>query len=534
MITAAAAAHPRLLAPSQLQDLDPQALARLQDHKFSAHVRTLLAHCSPYYARLFRQHGVDPEAIDGIDAWQRLGLPLVRKDAFRAEPDAFTLQPQDNDRAGAVDAYRRFASTVGALPAVVPIWSWPRLQVEQLIARPFASADLGDDAQACATLFGTSGVFLSGGSSGAPVPIKHGRLDRELFQIATRRLHGAMVNDMHLKGDTVVSATLYPQAPHMGFWMTTWGFEAVAHTHLGLSGAGMLGTERLAELALQYSVNTYAGIPSYFRNRFIPALAAGARTSGHRLPERIAISLGGEPVTSTCRDDVRDILLGAGAGEVTVLGGYGASESRFHLWYECTEGSGYHSAAPDMVACRVVSLRADGGWDFVPDGEEGQLVQFPLEGTGTVLAGFLLGDSVVMTHEHCPHCGVRGPRLLRVGRASDTQTQLMAMGTVESKIRGATVNLQDLREQLLRAPRIAEIQLVIRHRIAGDSESADELVVRCAAAPDVSTQGLAAEVARLTKHVSELTPVVELVKLDELLGRSLKFSWLLDQRVPRA
>lgn len=518
------AAPPRLLAPAQLRDLDAASLSRFQDRKFAWHVRTLLAH-GPHYRRAFSEAGVDPEQVDGIAAWHRLGLPLVRKDAFRADPESFTIAPHGD---AALAAYGRYVHALGPLPDTVPLWSWPRLQVEQRVPAVLRSAK-PEGGAAAAFLFGTSGVFLSGGSSGTPVPIRHSRLDRELFQIATRRLHGFLVDGLHRRGDEVVSATLYPQAPHMGFWMTTWGFEAVAHTHLGLSGAGVLPTERLAELALAYRVNAYAGIPSYFRNRFVPALVACARESGVRLPERMAISLGGEAVTQGCRDHVRSMLLDAGVRDVTVLGGYGASESRFHLWYECTEGAGYHSAAPDMVACRVVRVRPDGSWEFVPDGEEGLLVQFPLEGTGTCLTGFILGDTVAMTHDRCPHCGVSGPRLLRVGRASDVDAQMAAMGTVESKIRGATVNLVDLREQLLRSGGVAEIQLLIRRRVAGDAASADELVVRCAPAADGSAAS-AAQIAQRTKILCEITPVVEMVGLDDLLGRSLKFAWLVDER----
>jgi len=521
------AAPSRLLARAQLRDLDAASLARFQDRKFAWHVRTLLAH-APHYRRAFHQAGVDPEQIGNIADWHRLGLPLVRKDDFRCDPESFTIAPQGDGMPAALAGYGRYVDALGPLPDTVPIWSWPRLRVEQRIPSTLTSAKL-EGGVVEAFLFGTSGVFLSGGSSGTPVPIRHSRLDRELFQIATRRLHGFLVDGLHRRGDQVVSATLYPQAPHMGFWMTTWGFEAVAHMHLGLSGAGVLPTERLAELALAYRVNVYAGIPSYFRNRFVPALVAHARDSGVRLPERMAISLGGEAVTPACRSDVRTMLRDAGVQEVSVLGGYGASESRFHLWYECTEGEGYHSTAPDMVACRVVRVREDGTWEFVPDGEEGLLVQFPLEGTGTCLTGFILGDTVVMTHDRCPHCGVTGPRLLRVGRASDVDAQMTAMGTVESKIRGATVNLVDLREQLLRSNGVAEIQLVIRRRVAGDAASPDELVVRCATAPGADGPS-AAQIVQRTKVLSEITPIVEMVGLDELLGRSLKFPWLVDER----
>ncbi|VTU23117.1 phenylacetate--CoA ligase family protein [Variovorax sp. PBL-E5] len=521
---------PRLLTPQQLRDGTREALHDFQDRKFRAYAGSMLRR-SRYYLALFERHGVRAEDIEGIDCWQRLGLPLVRKDAFRDDGDAFELGTAAGEPDAAVASYRQFVEQIGALPAVVPIRSWQRLHVEQGVPAVFRDKPAETAAQIFQAVFGISGVFLSGGSSGVPVAVKHTRLDRQLFEIATRRLHAAMVDHLHALEETVVSATLYPQAPHMGFWMTTWGFEAIAHTHIGLSGAGILPTERMAELALQYGVNVYAGIPSYFRNRFVPALVEQAQAGRFPMPRRIAITLGGEPVTPACRTEVRTLLLNAGAQDVRITGGYGASESRFHLWYECVEGSGYHSAAPDLVACRIVRVEEDGHWTFLPDGEEGLLVQFPLDGAGTVLAGFLLGDSAVMTHERCPHCGVQGPRLLRVGRVADLAAQRAIMGTVEFKIRGATVNLEDLREQLLRDAGVAEVQLLIRHRDPSDSASPDELVVRCAPADaDVRSEEMLQRVARLTKRVSELTPLVELVTLDDLLGRGLKFSWLVDQR----
>lgn len=522
---------PRLLSHEQIRNSTREALHEFQDRKFASYARTLLASCSPYYARLFAAHGVAPGDFRGVASWRDLGLPLVRKDAFRHDPDAFVLGMASDGEAGAVHAYHAYAAEVGGLPAAVPIRSFPGLEAVHAISHPWFTGAAPASPSGYEALFGRFGVFLSGGSTGVPVPVRHSRLDRDLYQIATKRLHAALVEPLHESGSRVSATTLYPQAPHMGFWMTTWGLEAVSHSFLTLSGGGVLPTERLAELALRYQVNVLAGIPSYFRNRFLPALVDASRASRLPMPPDVAISLGGEPVTERCIADVRAALHDIGARRVQVVGGYGASESRFSLWYECQPGSGYHCATPDLAAARIVRMNDDGSWDFVDDGEEGLLVLFPLEGTGTVLAGFVMGDSARMTHEVCPHCGFRGPRLLDVGRLADVAAQQAAMGTVELKIRGATVNLEDVRSRLLDDPDVQEVQLVIRKRIEGDPDSQDVLLVRVAVrrtAPDGEEVGR--RVVRLTKHVSEVTPSVEVVAIEQLLGSGIKFQPIVEQR----
>ena len=521
---------PRLLSDEQIRGLSRAALHDFQDRKFASYASTLLASCSPFYRRLFAAHGVKAEDLRSIGDWQRAGLPLVRKDAFRQEPESFVLGATHDDEASALGAYRDYAGQAGHLPSIVPIRSFRTLAALHVSSHPWFTASPPDGAAAYEALFGRFGVFLSGGSTGVPVPVRYSRLDRDLYQIATKRLHAALVERLHEKGAQVRATTLYPQAPHMGFWMTTWGLEAVSHGFLTLSGGGVLPTERLVELSLRYGINVFAAIPSYFRNRFMPALAVAAKALDLPLAKEVAVTLGGEPVTERCIADVSRDMQAIGAEAVRIVGGYGASESRFNLWYECRPGSGYHSAAPDLAAARIVRVNDDGTWDFVEDGEPGLVVQFPLDGTGTVLAAFVIGDSATMTHDACPHCGVRGPRLVNVGRIADIAAQQVAMGTVELKIRGATVNLEDVRSRLLDDPDVQEVQLVVRKRVDGDPDSQDDLLVRVAARGAAETRGLGDRVGRIAKLVGEVTPSVEIVAIERLLGDGIKFQAIVDRR----
>lgn len=521
---------PRILTSEQIASLGREDLYRFQNEKFKWYVRTILAPHSPFYARLLREHGVSPDNLDGIDAWERLRLPLVRKSHFRADVEGFVLRP-NGSRAEAVKSYQAFVEAVGALPPVAPIRSYSDLLVEQTIPKVFSTRSPLPDDQTYTSLFEPSGTFFSGGSSGAPISTKHTRLDRELFELSTKRLHATLVDGLHEQNVRVVATNLYPQAPHMGFWMASWGLGAVSHAFLGMSAAGTMPTERLAELSLLNGVNVFAGIPSYFRNRFLPALVEAARSGVAPMPKHMAVVLGGEVVGARCRNDVRELLTSAGAESVHVVGGYGATESRFNLWYECDEGHGYHSASPDLAATRIVKMDSDGRWAFARDGEEGLVAHFPLDGTGTVLCGFLLGDAGVMSHEPCPRCGFRGPRLVKVSRVTDFQAQVVAMGTIEQKIRGTTVNLEHLREEIAALPDVAEVQLVLRHRVADDSASPDELVVRLATPLAAGEhKGFAARIADAAKQASEVTPVVEIVSMTELLGSELKFRPIIDLR----
>lgn len=82
---------PRILTGREISRGLAESLHSFQDKKFRWHVQTMLAECSPYYSELFAERGIKPESITGISSWLEHGLPLIRKDMFRAEADKFRL-----------------------------------------------------------------------------------------------------------------------------------------------------------------------------------------------------------------------------------------------------------------------------------------------------------------------------------------------------------------------------------------------------------------------------------------------------------
>jgi phenylacetate-coenzyme A ligase PaaK-like adenylate-forming protein len=521
----------RLLATREIGRMERSEIERFQDRKFAAWVQTVLLPGSAAYRDLFRARGVSGEDISGIRDWQRLGLPLIRKSDYRVAVDHYRLRLS----AEGLDHYAQFCATVGDLDAEVEVARFRGLTVRVATAgmRGAAMGAATDPAVtevAADYLDGVAGAFLTGGTSGAPTPVYHSRLDRDLFRIAAARLaaaHGAWLDARHAR---VVAANLYPHAAHQAWWVLHWGLDAAAHGLIGLSGGGVTPTERIVELLSLFEVSLVTGMPGYIRNRLVPAMKTAAR-AGRRFAPHMVVSLGAETIPGIARDEIAAELHAAGVDHVWVCGAYGASELRFLVFAECPGHASYHSVAPDLAAVRTVSLRSPDDWTFTEPGEEGAVAVFPLDGTGTSLVGFLLGDLATLAPHRCDACGSATDRLLELRRETDVELQLQLMGVVEGKVRGATVNLSDLREQLLTLAGVQEVQLVVERTDMADAAAQDVLRVRVAPREgEGRTAELVTAVAATTKRLTEVQPVVETVALADLHAATLKFRAIVDAR----
>jgi len=160
------------------------------------------------------------------------------------------------------------------------------------------------------------------------------------------------------------------------------------------------------------------------------------------------------------------------------------------------------------------------------------VVQFPMDGAGTLIEGFLLGDRAVQLSGPCPVCGSHVERFVNPLRADELDTQLMVMGLVEQKVKGASVNLTDLRTQLMEMPEISELQLIISKQDLSDSGSPDVLKIHITPEDDISIgeDELIEKVKAKTKQLSEITPEVKTMDINELMGEGLKFKGIVDER----
>jgi hypothetical protein len=253
-----------------------------------------------------------------------------------------------------------------------------------------------------------------------------------------------------------------------------------------------------------------------------------------KFADHVAVSLGGEKIIPPVRNEIRDMLHEMGVKEVRITGAWSASETRFNFLGECDafQETGYHSTGWDKVAYRIVKMKSTDDWEFAKPGEEGFVAQFPMDGAGTLIEAFLLGDKAVQLSGPCPVCGSRVERFVNPLRANELDTQLMVMGLVEQKIKGASVNLTDLRTQLMEMPEISELQIIVSKQDLSDAGSPDILKIHITPEGDISIgeDELIEKVKAKTKQLSEITPEVKLMDINELMGDGLKFKGIVDER----
>ncbi|MEM2916672.1 MAG: hypothetical protein QXT19_04955, partial [Candidatus Woesearchaeota archaeon] len=146
-------------------------------------------------------------------------------------------------------------------------------------------------------------------------------------------------------------------------------------------------------------------------------------------------------------------------------------------------------------------------WDFAPKEQGGYTTIWNIDGAGTLLEGYFVGDTCdTIIAEKCPKCGLGVERIFGISRIKDTEAQLKLTGMVEAKVKGARINLVAIREALLRIPEVAEAQIIARK---------DQLIIRIA--PKTSRKTAEPKVSEaIRKLMLEATPKIEYLTLEKL------------------
>jgi phenylacetate-CoA ligase len=119
--------------------------------------------------------------------------------------------------------------------------------------------------------------------------------------------------------------------------------------------------------------------------------------------------------------------------------------------------------APELFHLAVVD--EDGA--PVPDGQPGLLCLSHLDRRGTVLLRYVLGDTVVLSHDPCPRCGRSGERVVaHLGRTGS-----------RVKIRGQLVDRRVLLDALYTIDGLGVYQARLRRENPPSPANMDELVV---------------------------------------------------------
>lgn len=361
------------------------------------------------------------------------------------------------------------------------------------------------------------------GRSAEPVPFLYTSHDLANLDVTGRRLMevgGSRPEYRH--------ANLFPYAPHLAFWQAYHAGIAYNTFMVGTGGGKVMGTDGNIGLIDKIKPEVIIAMPTFLYHVLDTAVEGGMRWEGLRM-----LVLGGEKVPEGMRRKLRALCAELGAGQIDVLSTYGLTEAKA-AFSECpvpagAEPSGYH-LSPDLGLVEIVDPETG---RRLPDGEPGEIVYTPLDARGTVVLRYRTGDLISggLTHEPCPYCGRRCPRLVGdISRVSEFR--LLDI----HKIKGTLVNFNALEHALDDAEELRAWQVEIRKR-DDDPYECDELHLAVTPKkPGFDRDELERALRKRFQRATETTPnEIRIVPLDELkealgVGRLLKEEKIVDLR----
>ena len=409
-----------ILTRAELTELDWPAIEAIQNNKLRAAAKYLLPQ-TPVYRQLFSACGVDPSKIRSVEDWKKSGLPLIRKKLFLDKGRDFIVRPQFEAEkifllylkyAWSLDKSEGIRLALSALLALL-VDPWHRKLKREV--RSFFVPKMP--------------IFAGGTEYGRPTAVLMTAKQKRHQMFNTAEICAYLTICRHFKDDdNLTLMNLFPYAPHIAWQIINLTADWWADMNLCTASGGFLNTEKLTSMAKVSAPNLYAGMIDYFVNIFLPkAIEAGVKQEG-----RVLFLNGGTKMLEVQRELARTLLESMGAKDPVVLDGYGASEIKEATLVECEEGTGLHHIAPLVSIIRTVRIGKDNNpdsdliydWDFTPDAEGGYAAIWNIDGAGTLLEGFLLGDHYDRIETGpCPHCGLNVQRIYNVNRIADLETE---------------------------------------------------------------------------------------------------------------
>jgi phenylacetate-coenzyme A ligase PaaK-like adenylate-forming protein len=441
-------------------------MSRRQAAQLRRFLRDVVLPFSPYYARLFREHGLRADDIRSLDDLRR--IPFTTKRDLLNTPEhperakEFIITPDPR-------ALARRPSTL--LRALVRGRSRVQRELESEFRPTF--------------------LTLTTGRSADPVPFLFTRHDLDQLADAGRRLFSVCgaARDMRL-------LNMFPFAPHLAFWLAHFGAQEFGVFTASTGGGKVAGTEGQLRFMRRLKPDVLIGMPTFVYHVLQQAVEESLRCENLR-----RIVLGGEKVPAGLRRKLVELAAGLGA-DIDVVATYGFTEART-AWAECPHpndepATGYH-LYPDLGIFEVID--PDTG-EPLPPGTPGELVFTPLDGRGTVVLRYRTGDVIDggLSHQRCPRCGRTVPRL--VGQIS-RRTEVREMRL--DKIKGTLVDFNELEHLLDDDPRVGAWQIELRKR-HDDPLDVDELILHVNQRDGGNAQTLARELGNRVLDRTEIHP----------------------------
>ncbi len=458
---------------SELRNIQDRALARL--------VREELYPFSAWYRRVFDEAGVDPRSIQGVADLAR--LPFTTKQDL--------LAAQTNPARSMDFILRPTPESIRA--------HWPLTRKLELLLGGARARE------ALAYSYTPNFLTFTTGRSSEPVGFAYTPHDLEVLGESIARMFDIAKIDSY--DERIVN--LFPFAPHLAFWALTIGGFTTGRLVVPSGGGKVMGTDGSLKLAERIGATALVGTPG-----FLYHMLRHAANEKRNLSHVKTIVLGAEKVPPGLKVKMREALQACGAGEVTILGTYGFTESRM-AFAECPTSyevsSGYH-VFPDLGVFEVVEPHSG---EVLPEGSDGELVYSGLTGHGTCVLRYRTGDLCVggMTNAPCPHCGRTLPRIASELRRVSEQHALNL-----TKIKGTLVDLSTMGSVLMQLHSVEEWQVVLSKR-NNDPLELDELEVRFSPLGSADPETTAREIKKAIFDATEVAPNrVRAVPIAELLA----------------
>lgn len=243
-------------------------------------------------------------------------------------------------------------------------------------------------------------LIATSGTTGYNVPFFYTRYDIELFSASYRALA-----EMVGVREGWKALNLFPFAPHLAFY-----FIMLAHLtgkwfiyHTG--GGGVTPTKKALETMGRLKPEVLIGIPSYVYHFVRTGAEMGTDFSHVKL-----ILTAGEKFPLGSQYRIAEMLEMGGATDVRIMDVYGTTEMRT-AYPTCTPHSMEYHTFPDL---HIVELVDPETGEQVGEGERGALAITNIDGRGTAVLRFLIGDIFEggISFETCPSCGSSAPRLM--------------------------------------------------------------------------------------------------------------------------
>jgi phenylacetate-CoA ligase len=447
------------LTLEELKKIKWEKIKTIQNRRFQATARYLLL-LTAFYRDFFRKHKVDVNRIRSVEDWKKLGLPLIKKKLYLDRTRDFIVIPRGS-QSKIFLIYLKYAEYLQRLQGT-------RLLLTGIVSK-ISEKHMENLTKEIKSFFRPKMPAFAGGTeTGKPAPVLLTSKQKLHSMVNTADISAYLIMTRHFRGnESITGMNLFPYAPHIAWQVINMAAELRSDLNLCTAAGGFLGTEKLISIAKTAKPNVFSGMVDYLINVFLPQ----ALEEGVKLGPKVVFLNGATKMLEIQRQRIKELFHELGAKKVIALDGYGASELKEATLAECEEGSGLHHVAPLSTIIRTVKIgKADPksdyiyDWDFTSDEEGGYAAVWNIDGAGTLLQGFLLGDHFERVETgRCPHCGLDVKRFYNVNRISDLETEIKIMGIDEEKVHGSKVNLVALRERLLHIKHMKEVQLELQH-----------------------------------------------------------------------